>query len=429
MRHVFKWYLALFLNFSIDLCLCTFNLAHAEQNRTSSILSNGDQIEILQVYIDCVSCDFDYIRHEINFVNFVRDPYLAQVHVLITYQSTASGGRKYSLRLLGRGKFDNVDQTLIYTALQSDTEDIIRQGLVRILKMGLMPYISQTKIASMLDIRYDKARTASLRDQAPDNWQYWVFHIDLQGGIEAEESQRDLEIGVSLRAERITDIWKIKSEVDYEYQQEDFKDEDEKITGRRKEWEVDVELVKSLNAHWSAGLFGAYQSSTYKNIYYHVGLAPGIEYNFFPWQESDHRIFSISYSAGVRAFQYDEMTLYNKTRETLAYGRIRLELGIIQHWGEIDASVENSHYYFDLSKNLLTLETDLSLRITKGLAFKVDLEAESVHDQLYLPKGDATLEEILLRQKKLATTYDVSLMVGLRYSFGSIYNNIVNRRF
>ena len=227
----------------------------------------------------------------------------------------------------------------------------------------------------------------------------------------------------------LAEIWKIKSEVNYEHQQENFKDDDEQITGKRKEWEAEAEIIKSLNSHWSAGLFGRYDFSTYRNINLSLGFAPGIEYNFFPWNQSDRRIFSISYSAGVCSFRYDKETIFNKTQETLSYGRLRIELGWIQPWGEVDASLENSHYFRDLSKNVLKFETDLSFRITKGLAFKLEVEAESIHDQLYLPKGDATLEEILLKQKKLATNYEVSVLFGIRYSFGSIYNNIVNRRF
>ena len=154
-----------------------------------------------------------------------------------------------------------------------------------------------------------------------------------------------------------------------------------------------------------------------------------MEYNFFPWEQSDRRIFSISYSSGIKTYNYNEETLYGKTAEKLFYGRMRLEVRMTQAWGEVNASLENAHYYHNLTKYNSKLETELSLRITEGLAFTLDLEAESIHDQLYLPKGNATLEEILLEQKQLATTFDLSVHFGLRYSFGSIYNNIVNRRF
>jgi hypothetical protein len=52
-----------------------------------------------------------------------------------------------------------------------------------------------------------------------------------------------------------------------------------------------------------------------------------------------------------------------------------------------------------------------------------------LRDQLYLPKGGATEEEILLQRKALSTNYSYFAGIGLTYTFGSIFNNVVNPRF
>ncbi|MCP5063376.1 MAG: hypothetical protein GY936_13060 [Ignavibacteriae bacterium] len=52
-----------------------------------------------------------------------------------------------------------------------------------------------------------------------------------------------------------------------------------------------------------------------------------------------------------------------------------------------------------------------------------------IHDQIALPGGGVSLEEILLQRKQLATDYQFWASFGFTYSFGSIYNNIVNTRF
>ena len=52
-----------------------------------------------------------------------------------------------------------------------------------------------------------------------------------------------------------------------------------------------------------------------------------------------------------------------------------------------------------------------------------------IHDQLYLRKGSATTTSVLLRQQALKTSYSYYGNVGLNYTFGSIFNNIVNPRF
>lgn len=54
---------------------------------------------------------------------------------------------------------------------------------------------------------------------------------------------------------------------------------------------------------------------------------------------------------------------------------------------------------------------------------------DRTRDQIYLPKAGATTEEILVRQRQLATSYRYSMTFGITYSFGSIFNNVVNPRF
>ena len=51
-----------------------------------------------------------------------------------------------------------------------------------------------------------------------------------------------------------------------------------------------------------------------------------------------------------------------------------------------------------------------------------------MNDQLYLPRGDASDDEVLTRQRALATAFRLSGAVGLSFTFGSIYNSIVNPR-
>ncbi|MCD6177316.1 MAG: hypothetical protein J7K29_05725, partial [Candidatus Cloacimonetes bacterium] len=76
-----------------------------------------------------------------------------------------------------------------------------------------------------------------------------------------------------------------------------------------------------------------------------------------------------------------------------------------------------------------TLYSNVSWKIYKGLSLDLWGNAARVHDQLSLAAGDVTTEELLLRQKELQTQYTYFLSIGLSYSFGSIYNNIVNPRF
>jgi hypothetical protein len=68
------------------------------------------------------------------------------------------------------------------------------------------------------------------------------------------------------------------------------------------------------------------------------------------------------------------------------------------------------------------------VRLVRGLSLDLFANYERVRDQIYIPAGDATDEEVLLQRRALETGYRYGTSIGLRYTFGSIYNNIVNPR-
>jgi hypothetical protein len=45
-----------------------------------------------------------------------------------------------------------------------------------------------------------------------------------------------------------------------------------------------------------------------------------------------------------------------------------------------------------------------------------------------LAAGTTSIEELLLQQREIATDYKTNFSVGLSYTFGSIYNSIINTR-
>ena len=101
------------------------------QDENKSTLSNSLQEEALRVYIEYSESDNTerFLRSEINFVTYVRDPNLAQVHVFITEQNTGSGGKKHLISFIGKENYQGQDQTLFYYSQQSATDIERREGL------------------------------------------------------------------------------------------------------------------------------------------------------------------------------------------------------------------------------------------------------------------------------------------------------------
>ena len=252
---------------------------------------------------------------------------------------------------------------------------------------------------------------------------------DLGGGLKAEESRNGYTISTTLKADRVTEVWKFENEFNYLYEEENFKDDGESLKSSLKEWQITSAIVRSLSIKWSAGFFGDFFSTTYKNIHQGWSLAPGIEYNIFPWSESERRKFTLGYRIGYTSLNYYQETLFDKMSDDLFFHMLEIELDFIQPWGTVELDIDTSQFLKFTDKYSLKLDLELALRISKGWDFVLASKIESIHDQIYLPKGDATIDEILLKRRQLATTYDIELTVGFRFTFGSIYNNIINRRF
>ena len=89
-----------------------------------------------KIYLDCETCDQEYLRTEIHFLNFVRDRRLAGVHALVSTQQTGSGGTEYMLEFIGLRNWEGHKDILKFSVLESDSDDTIRKEILRTIKLG-----------------------------------------------------------------------------------------------------------------------------------------------------------------------------------------------------------------------------------------------------------------------------------------------------
>jgi hypothetical protein len=379
-----------------------------------------------KVFVDCTNCDMDYIRTEITFVNYVRDRKDAQVHVLITTQSTGSGGTEYTLTFSGQEQFAGVENVLKYVSKKTDTAAEIRTGLAGTLKIGLVSYAAKTPIADRLSISYqDKTKPTSVEDK----WNFWVFSLSGSGYFNGEELSRYYSLNGSVSANRVTPAFKFRTSYSANKNSDRFSLPDGPLVSTSKSHSFYVLGVKSINDHWSVGGWLNMNSSTYSNIKLSVRPAPAIEYNFFPYSQSTRRQLRVLWKPSYNYYRYNEETIYDKTSEAHWGETFSVTLEMKEKWGTISNAFEAFHYFHDPQKNHLQVYSELSLRLYKGLSLTLYGNLSRIRDQLSLPKGGASYEEVLLRRKQLATNYSYYLQIGLSYTFGSIFSNVVNPRF
>lgn len=390
--------------------------------------------DALRVFVDCnTDCDFDYFREQITFVNHVRDRQVAQVHVLITGQRTGSGGTEYTLKFVGLREFAGLEDELRYASRPADTEDEIRTGVTNTLKLGLIRYVARLPLARYLKVEFEAPAAGSQR--GPDPWNFWVFRLRVNGFFSGESSTRQRELFGSVSANRVTDASKARVSVHGEGDKSTFifpidtTGTLDTVIGRSDRYGVFGLYVRSLSSHWSAGASASGESSTNDNLDRHLKLGPALEYDVYPYSESTRRQITLLYQVSYEHANYTETTIFGKNQEGRFSNSLIVSVDVTQPWGQVNASLEGFAFLDDWSKNHLELFGGLEVRVFRGLSLNLFASYERVRDQLSLSAAGIDPNDILLRLRELKTSYRYDISVGLSYTFGSIYNNVVNPRF
>ncbi len=395
--------------------------------------SDSSRTETLKVFLDCQTrCDFDHFRREITFVDYMRDRQDAQVHVLVTDQDTGAGGREFTFNFIGLGEFEDLQDTLKYASSPVDTDEEEREGQTQTLKIGLMRYVVGTPIADRLSISYQAPAGTREQQTSPtdDPWNLWVFRAGVGGNINGEETSRSFRVNGSFRASRVTEDWKFlfRSNGSFRENRFDLEDGSEFVSTSRN-FSFSQTLVRSLGDHWSAGGRAAASASTFVNQDLAVRVAPAIEYDLYPYSESTRRQLTALYTVGVVAFDFEEITLFNKTSEFRLEQRLELAAEVVQPWGSIDGSLIGTNFLDDFALHRIDFFTGLEIRITRGLNFNIFGQISRIKNQIFLSGADISDQDRLIRRRQLGTEFRYFLNVNFSYTFGSIFNNIVNPRF
>ena len=386
--------------------------------------TNSDDLrkDALKVFMDAS----DYIRKEIPYVNYVRDIKDAGVYIISTDQGTGSGGREYTFFFVGQGDYAGMTDTLSYVSSPDDTDEIKRMNQVRTLKMGLMRYVAKTPLSKYMNIMFSMPLSETVTS---DKWDSWVFRSSFNGYLNGEKAYKSTYLNGNISANRVTQDWKINLSARYSYSIDKYDAGGFIYENDNRSKSVNALIVRSINDHWSYGGSFYLGASNYSNLQISTSIMPGIEYDIFPYSQSTRKQLRLLYKAGYNYVNYIDSTIYDKTSENLLLHSFQAAFESVQKWGSVEISMSYSNYLHDWSKNNLSVDGYLSLRIAKGLSVTLGGGASLIHDQLGLVKGGASAEEVLLRRRQLETQYSYFTSFGFSYTFGSIYNNVVNPRF
>jgi hypothetical protein len=390
--------------------------------------------QLLRVFMDCqFECDTEYLRQNVQFIDYVRDRTVADVHVLVTTQGTGGGGSAWTVKFIGLGRFDKIDRTLTFTTSQIATEDERRKEFARVFKLGVAPYALDSSTGGQLDVQWKKPEAAAATvTPTKDPWNYWVFRTNFSGNRDGEQSTNSSSYRMSFSANRTTEQWKISLSASGNYSKSEFdlgEEEGGVIKSTSDSWSFDSLVVKSFGPKWSVGGRSSLSHSSFSNNDKVFTLAPGVEYSVFPYSESSRRSLTMLYTLGVSRYDYRDVTIFDKLEETVPNHSLNTSLGLRQPWGSAGMGITVSEHLNKLDRHRISTFAHADVRLFKGFSFNFFGGYDRIRDQIALRKGGATPEEVLLRRQQLATGHSYNIGFGFSYSFGSIFNTVVNPRF
>jgi hypothetical protein len=421
-------------------CLLSLSLLIDTHHLTAQVADTSYAVDLKEIrrverafsiYLDCPQCDYNYLREQLNFVNYVRDPLLADLHVFVTGIRT-TGGREFNLSFIGRRGFSNIQYDLTYLASRNNSTDETRQGMIRAMKAGLMPFINQSPLAQQFSIEYESnGNEEEVFFSEHDPWDFWIFEVYLGNiSLGLESNQTNFNSRWGLVVDRVTEEWKFRITPYFNYSLREIRQDDrDNIRRTVKRHGVDTHALKSINDHWSVGVFGSYLTRNDQNLKHQYQLSPAVEYSLLPYELATRRAITLTYYLGYNYSSYFEKTIFGKMQEDLLNHNLQASVNIRQPWGNLYGNMQGSHYFHDADLRRFGLSGGSSFRLTKGLSLNLNTNFQMIQDQITLPAGDTSLEDILLQQRQLATNFTFSGSIGISYKFGSEFANIVNTRF
>jgi len=400
------------------------------------------QSEAIRVFLDCQGrvrgCDRDFIVTEVNFVNWMRDRFDADVQVLVASLTNGGGGTENTVFFIGRRKFAGMSDTLVLNTLPNDPDDRLRRELSRVLKLGLTRFVARSAIASRIQVSYVSpfgSRQQASAVNLKDRWNLWTYTSNFNAFVRAEDQQQSVNGSLAFSANRATANWKMNFSVSGNVNNQRFKIPTTPtrpgftVINEQRTYNANSLIVRSLSSHWSAGMKVGAGYSDFLNQDVAIRAQPAVEFNVFPWTEQTRRQLTFLYNVGPNYYNYQRTTVLDQDAETRFSQQLTASLVARQQWGSSNVSLDWLNYLHDFSRYALTLSGNVDLRIGRGFSLNVGGSAARINDQIYLPRAGNTEEEILLQRQALQTGFRITTNIGVRYTFGSIYNTIVNQRF
>ena len=392
-----------------------------------------------RIFLDCnaQNCNNQYFRTEIDWVNWVNDRAVADLHVIVGAVNAGGGGREYQLDFIGVNATTPYEEQHVYSQPGTDTQRETQDGLTFALGLGIAQWASTHGFRGLVvldgvdpEVGNQATRRLVSQEEVDDPWNLWVFRINGNLSRNSEETSKNTQFNGGFNASRVTPTWKLNT-----FSFMNYRRIYRQLSGGREfrdyplDWRVGQLVAYAIADHWSVGVTASAARQTQNNQQIEVGASPSIEYSFFPYEEATRRSLTVFYQIGPTWRDYFERTAFGKYYELRYEQSIDISFDSNQPWGNAGIGVRASHFLHDFGLYNRSLQGNVNYRITRGINLFANGDISWVRDQIFLSAGGTSDEQALLNLRRQATDRQYGFSVGLQFQFGSIYNNVVNNRF
>lgn len=403
--------------------------------RVNTISAQTDKLKIFLVCNEEWLCDQEFLRNELPIVDFVRDRFLCDVQIVSNVQFSGNGGESNTIRFLGQQKFAGKEDTLVYFNEVTATNDAKRKKMLKYIQAGILPYLIKHGNADLVNLQFTSDSTRSDKIKKKDPWNYFQVSIGSSGYFNGNRNQSNATISNNLSVSRETQKSKFFVNFNNNVDRSKFTyynsqiDTTEVIKVVRDQQSFFSQYTVKHSEHFGYGMRAVFERSVFNNIEARVAVFPQIEYSILPYKDYNSSRLILAYAIGSVNLNYRDTTIYFKTKENLIRQDFDIVADFTKPWGNISMGASFTHYLHDVSKNNFYLGGAISWNVFKGFKFSMGGYYQLIHDQLSLPKADASRDDLLTQRRLIATSFEYFTGIGFSYTFGSIYNSQVHPAF
>jgi len=378
----------------------------------------------LKVFLDC-DCDENYLKQNTSFLKYVRDQDLADIEIFILDVYTPTGSRSFEINIDGNNIYHEISTSSKVVGYSNDTSSTLRDKLLNKVKLALVPFLDEGGYNIKIDV------DSNLDDYSTkdDKWKNWVFELSGSYNNDKEETRKTNRYEIEFEIDKLTPEWRIGIDFSRSESNRIFFSNDNIYSSNRKTTSLRARVVRSVSNHFSLGAFVGGFQNTYENIDFQRYIMPAIEYSLFPYEDVLSREVTLAYRIGTGKRNYIEKTIYGYTKQIVYPHGLTLNVKFRKKWGNISSYLRGDQFLNDGTKKRLSLRSSLDIRVLEGLAVRFSSNINLIRDQYNLAASStSSIEDLLLQQRQIATDYKTSFSVGLSYTFGSIYNSVINTR-